>query len=283
MNVKSLIIIFSILLTYSAQAQVKAYITDLSPVRACDTLTTTFKAEFIPADSDSLIVDYGDGRKDTIQNPTYGQNLTHSYYQVGDYTITLSVYNDTGSAKDTEIVHVYGLPDASFVYDYYGYPGIQDTFYFSSNRYLFISQYPNDTTHSWLINEKLQYSNTDSMGYNFKKIGAYSIKHIVTINGCTDSSSQALEIKATEIKIPNIFSPNGDGINDVFYIQTDGETTYKFTVLDRNGSRVYTSEAKIISWDGRTYWGELLNPGNYYYSLTPTSGKTQTGIIYLAR
>jgi len=276
--------ILLIFLSFGIQAQeLNAYIKELTPTHDCQTLTTNFNVEFFPTPVDTLIINYGDGFKDTIPNPTYAQNFSHLYSTVGNYSITATVYKNNISDSDSKIVNVYPLPNASFVYDNYGYPGIQDTFYYSNNRYLFVSQYPNDTTHTWLINEVIQYSNTDSLGYNFKSIGNYSIKHIVNILGCTDSSSQTLEIKEHEIQIPNIFSPNGDGINDVFYIQTDGEMIYTFTVLDRNGNRVFTSESKIISWDGRTYWGELLNPGNYYYSLTPNNGETQTGVIYLAR
>ncbi len=273
------------LFTLQLNAQeVKVYIKDLSPEQGCETLTSTFNTEFFPTPIDSLIINYGDGNSDTIPNPVYGGNHTHTYNAVNDYTITLTGIKSgytTGHSSKTVFVHP--LPNANFSQQFYGYPALQDTFYFSNQRYLFIADQAGDTTHTWTINGELQYSNTDSMGYNFKTIGTHNISHSIVVNGCSASYSSPLVIVAQEIKIPNVFSPNNDGINDLFYIQTDGEMVYEFTVLDRNGSRVFTSEAKIISWDGRSYWGELLNPGNYYYSLKPTTGEIQTGIIYLAR
>jgi len=283
-QISALLIFFFLSLQIEAQ-EVKVFIKDLSPTQGCNTLTTTFKTEFSPLSIDSLIINYGDGLADTILNPTYGQSHTYTYGSANDYTITLTGIKSgytTGYASDT--VHVYPLPDARFSYAPYGYPGVKDTFYFSNRRYLFIaSEYPNDTTHSWFVNEIVQFGKTDSLAHNFNTIGTYSIKHKVSINGCIDSTSQSIKIENTDIKIPNVFSPNNDGINDLFYIQTDGETNYKFTIHDRNGSRVFILEGKIISWDGRTYWGEELNPGNYFYSLEPETGETQTGIIYLAR
>ena len=267
---------------FSLNAQVKAFL-KVDKSEGCDSLTVITISEFLPTTVDSLILNYGNGYSDTIMNPTYGQTNTYTYDSVGNYTIVLTVFSNSNIGVDSTSVHVYPFPNSDFIYHLYGYPSVNDTFYYSNRRYLFIGQYPNDTTHSWLIDNELQYSKIDSMGYNFPQIGTYNIVHTVVVHGCSSTSEQMIEIKNQEIKIPNIFSPNGDGINDVFYIQTDGEISYKLTILDRNGSRVFTSEGKIISWDGRTYWGEKLNPGNYYYYLEPSVGETQTGIIYLAR
>ena len=282
-RLSAFILIFFLSFRISAQ-EVKLFIKDLSPTQGCETLTTSFITEFTPVSIDSLIISYGDGNSDTIPNPTYGDSHTHTYNSVNDYTITLTgIKSGSTTGHTSKMVSVDPLPNANFSEQFYGYPGLQDTFYFSNQRYLFIAEQAGDTTHTWTINGELQYSKTDSMGYNFKITGTQNITHSISINGCSASYSTSLEIVDQEIKIPNVFSPNNDGINDLFYIQTDGEMIYEFTVLDRNGSRVFTSEGKIISWDGRTYWGELLNPGNYYYTLKPTTGEIQTGIIYLAR
>ena len=275
-------LIVVLLFGLSLKAQVTAFL-KVNYTEGCDTLEITANYEFLPTVIDSLILDYGDETFDTIINPTYGDEITHLYDTTGDFTITLTVYLDNYFDTDSKLIHVYPSPNANFSYALYGYPSFQDTFFFSNKRYLFVGQYPNDTTHTWWINDDLQYSKIDSMGYNFKTIGVQTITHTIVVNGCSSTASKTLEIKKEPIKIPNIFSPNGDGINDVFYIQTNGETIYTFTVLDRNGSRVYIANGKIITWDGRTYWGELLSPGNYYYYLESSLGEKQTGVLYLAR
>ncbi len=282
MTSRFLIFISILFSSIAINAQVSAKF-NIDQTEACETLTVNVENISVP-NPDTLIWNFGDGTIDTILNPTYEQSFTHTYNNPGDFTLELiAILGDTSDNKIVPI-YVYSQPNANFSYSPYGYPNVKDTFYFSNKRYLFIaSNYPNDTTHSWFINGDIQYSNTDRMAYNFKTISSYIIKHKVNINGCVDSTSQTINIKKEEIKIPNVFTPNNDGVNDLFYIQTDGETNYKFTIHDRNGSRVFTLESKIISWDGRTYWGEELNPGNYFYSLESESGEIQTGIIYLAR
>ncbi len=84
-------------------------------------------------------------------------------------------------------------------------------------------------------------------------------------NGCKDSSY----IKVTVIKqlnIPNVFSPNNDGINDTWVI--DGLQTYKQStvqVFNRWGQKVFNSFfGSYKPWDGM-YKGNLLPLGVYYY------------------
>ena len=280
-----LIILFSI--TIGSYAQTAILSTDPELLKGCETLTVETSSSGITGEGiDSLIIDFGDGYGDTIINAIEAQKYTHThtYKDVGDYTITLSIIND-GSlpVTKTKQVNIYPTPDSSFSFETYGLPGENDTFYYSNKQYIFIGLYPNVSIHTWLIDGVTQFSKGDTMGYNFITIGDHSITHTIDVSNCFSTSTQTINIIDKDIKIPNIFSPNNDGINDVFYIQTDGNMIYKFTVRDRNGSRVYTSEGKVISWNGRAYWGEQLHPGNYYFSLESSTGEIQTGIIYLAR
>jgi gliding motility-associated-like protein len=68
-----------------------------------------------------------------------------------------------------------------------------------------------------------------------------------------------------KILIPNVFTPNGDGINDIWIIT--GLINYPnctVTVFNRAGSTVYKSIGYAKAWDG-TYRGNLLPIGTYYY------------------
>ena len=47
------------------------------------------------------------------------------------------------------------------------------------------------------------------------------------------------------LQIPNVFSPNGDQVNDFFEVTTDGTTVYEFSVFTRSGTRIYHSYSPI--------------------------------------
>lgn len=81
------------------------------------------------------------------------------------------------------------------------------------------------------------------------------------------------------IELPNVFTPNGDGVNDVFEIK-DLEKKYpnfEIQFFDRNSSNLYKykhngdTRSTPIWWDG-TYKGEKLPTGTYYFSLNYNNG-----------
>jgi gliding motility-associated-like protein len=68
-----------------------------------------------------------------------------------------------------------------------------------------------------------------------------------------------------KLRIPNSFSPNGDGIHDRWVIENGN--TYpngSVSVFSRNGSLVYTAKATAVNWDG-TLQHKILPVGTYYY------------------
>lgn len=83
--------------------------------------------------------------------------------------------------------------------------------------------------------------------------------------------------------VPNVFSPNGDNINDIFYVAgVKGYTTASIEIFNRWGKRVYiASEEKdreftqALFWDGRDMnSGEVLGDGVYYYIVNLNDSKT---------
>ena len=77
--------------------------------------------------------------------------------------------------------------------------------------------------------------------------------------------SMALDSVDSELNVPNVFSPNGDQVNDYFEVTTDGTTTYEFSVFTRTGTRIYHSLSTRIFWDGNGIGGQELPVGIYYY------------------
>ncbi|OFY85935.1 MAG: hypothetical protein A3F72_16190 [Bacteroidetes bacterium RIFCSPLOWO2_12_FULL_35_15] len=86
-----------------------------------------------------------------------------------------------------------------------------------------------------------------------------------------------------DISIPNVFTPNGDEINDYFDIKGTCESdSYLFRIYDRWGIKVFTSEFGKLSWDGRTTSGMEAVEGVYYYVLQ-MNDKFLTGFLQLIR
>ena len=107
------------------------------------------------------------------------------------------------------------------------------------------------------------------------------------------SESQLLRIESIAIdsvgdvlEIPNVFSPNGDQVNDYFEVTTDGVNVYEFTVFTRAGTRIYHSLSPRIFWDGNSLDGKELKEGIYYYVIEEQGGTSPfetAGFMYLYR
>jgi gliding motility-associated-like protein len=88
------------------------------------------------------------------------------------------------------------------------------------------------------------------------------------------------------LQIPNVFSPNGDQVNDYFEVSTDGVTVYEFSVFTRSGIRIYHSLSPRIFWDGKSVGGKELKEGTYYYIIEEQGGANPfetAGFMYLFR
>ena len=68
-------------------------------------------------------------------------------------------------------------------------------------------------------------------------------------------------------KLPNIFTPNGDGVNDYFQIESEGLQNYSLVVLDMNNKVVWQTKDPNAKWDGVDVEGNKVPKGQYVYFL----------------
>ncbi|RAV99575.1 T9SS type B sorting domain-containing protein [Pseudochryseolinea flava] len=82
----------------------------------------------------------------------------------------------------------------------------------------------------------------------------------------------------TDIYIPNIFTPNGDGSNDVFFVRNLPDEGVKLTITNRWGKQVYSTSSYKNNWDANG-----VEDGIYYYQLKPADGPALMGWVEVMR
>jgi len=86
---------------------------------------------------------------------------------------------------------------------------------------------------------------------------------------------------------PNVFTPNGDGINDFFIVKSSNDQhKVSLKVYTRAGVLIFSIEAKLCVWDGRSLDGKDMADGVYYYTaeVRGSSPKvSKSGSVYLYR
>ncbi|MEM8891957.1 MAG: gliding motility-associated C-terminal domain-containing protein, partial [Bacteroidota bacterium] len=111
-------------------------------------------------------------------------------------------------------------------------------------------------------------SSTDSAPvHEYKNAGKYLVTlNYITENGCEGQFSQLMEVKELiVVSIPSAFSPNGDGVNDFFYIGSNLITDIDFKVYNRWGELVFQSQNPDFQWNGFSSEGRRLAEGVYVY------------------
>jgi len=96
----------------------------------------------------------------------------------------------------------------------------------------------------------------------------------ITVDSCN--------IVSDVLIIPNVFSPNGDGENDLFKPYGTNITSLYMSVYNRWGEKLYQSEHLNSGWDGRTTAGTLCPDGTYFY-IIKVNGETYKGTVTMLR
>ncbi|MCW3072330.1 MAG: hypothetical protein JWO44_2220 [Bacteroidetes bacterium] len=111
-------------------------------------------------------------------------------------------------------------------------------------------------------------------------MGNYTIVLIATnANGCRDTASIGVHVdELSALLAPNVFTPNGDGHNDIFHpVIAEGLSEFKATVYDRWGLKMYEWSDENMGWNGKAKNGSAAPDGTYFWMI---SGKGVDGKAY---
>ena len=230
----------------------------------CDPVTVNFTNNIWP-NIQSILWDFGDGQTSTDPNPAH----TFSYHPdtATGYRVEVSVVTQEGCETSYAVDHlikVFNNPLAGFYAD----PDSTDL----KNALI---QFNNFSTNdvvawNWDFGDSLSIDNTsilENPTHEYLEAGIYTIfLEVLTEHGCWDTVSARVKIVEEledSLIFPNVFTPNGDGVNDYFVIdklETEHYLGRELLVFNRWGKMVYEASAYVNQWDGAG-----LPEGTYYY------------------
>lgn len=231
-----------------------------NPISGCVPLKVTFNA-INGTSFDDYYWDFGNNQHGNI-------NPVQVIYDVVDtFDVKLKMTTMFGCKKDTivpNLITTYSVPIASFYPD----PPVVSEL---NGEIHFINTSIGSTTYFWNFGDPYSTNNTDfSMNtvHLYSQPNTYTVSLVVTNSfGCSDTTQSIVTIRPdVAIYIPNTFTPNDDGINDVFKPVGVGIQgyNYKMEIFDRWGEKIFETTDFNEGWNG-TYRGQKAKEGVYAY------------------
>jgi gliding motility-associated-like protein len=191
---------------------------------------------------------FGDGS--STQN---GLTANHTFDAPGSYTISFTYINDMGCGTQAVLpyaIKVFDVPHAAFSFSPEEVSMIDPKIQFTN-----LSTILGNNTYQWQIADKYQLNDVNPQVI-FDKAGDYMITLTAkTPEGCKDITSQRVTIRNDYgVYVPNSFTPNYDGVNDIFIPVFSPYgldlNVYDLEIFDRWGASLFHTKDYTVGWDG---------------------------------
>ncbi len=104
--------------------------------------------------------------------------------------------------------------------------------------------------------------------HEFENTGNFEITlDMVDTSGLSYFASKNVLV-SDQIEVPNVFSPDDDGINDIFLVKSGGNSQLNLRIYTRNGDLIHEKIGEVVYWDGKLASGNYARQGVYYYVVT---------------
>ena len=130
----------------------------------------------------------------------------------------------------------------------------------------FTEQSTGETTYNWTFGNGSPNSNLPNPSTQYVNGGTFTVMLIASAGPCSDTAYATIIIEDSFVlEIPNVFTPNNDSINDVFYLKSKGVKEFELQIFNRWGEKLYEYAGPKASWDGHSPSGNEVPAGTYYY------------------
>ncbi|MFM2284833.1 MAG: hypothetical protein RLZZ543_330 [Bacteroidota bacterium] len=228
---------------------------------ACGSLCTTF-SPFVNG-ATQYEWDFGDGQQSSFFNPY------HCYTEPGLYSVTL-IARTNGGCTDTlrmaNWIDVNALPQAWFTY-------VKDD---SDLHAIFRDRTIGAVRWAWDLGDSLHTVSLDNNPeFTYPRYAEYCIQLTVwDTNNCSDQAQECIEFTpGLTVYVPNAFTPNDDGLNDVFRIQGYPIQVLNFRIFNRWGEQIFATQDPSAGWDGRCKEDGKVAPQDMYIYKTEVRGE----------
>lgn len=180
-----------------------------------------------------------------------------------------AVLLDPNGCQDTLTVNVENHPPFNLILH-----NNDTTIYLGDNVQLRASGAP---FYYWTPTQYLTYTQSNSPLATPMESITYTVTGVSLLQGCPQTDSVRINVLQQDIVLPNAFSPNGDGKNDVFRVTgRKFITVQEFKIFNRWGDEIFSTQDISKGWDGN-YKGVAQDPGVYFYLVRVSypNGKTQ--------
>lgn len=203
--------------------------------------------------------DFGNG--DTSSD---ADSVRYVYTEAGEYKVSLTINSGGNNYTVSEDVTIHENPDCSFTVDSVAFSSYSRIFTDES-----LSNNPFSSFRWSFGNGQTVVKDSSIAEYKYSSAGDYEVWLWSTDNvGCTDSASQTVTV-SNIYRVPNVFTPNADGVNDQFIATVNGVEYFSIEIYSRWGNLVFKRESvNHLIWDGRMPDGSKVKPGTYFYVIT---------------
>jgi len=231
---------------------------------SCGSLQVNFN-DTTNAAPDSITVwswSFGDGNVSNQSSPA------NTYSAVGSYTVLLQVQTSNGCTDTVSTIVNLGQ---NVLADYIPNGGSYNT----GQGISFTNQSSGATLYDWAFGDNTFDSTNTDPTHTYSQPGTYTVVLVASNSlGCTDTVYYVFEIKTKGVTAPTGFTPDGDGINDGFYIMGGPFSSYELRVFNEWGNEIFASSSQSDKWDG-TYKGAKQPAGTYVYIFNGTTVEGQ--------